>query len=180
MRFRYQCVIIGCIIVYFFSTSGCNSSKNNLLTPMQLDDILFKNIQSIKIGGVETEEYYNLSIEEINILRESIRQGSELIELSSQEMPRPNIYEGTLIFILRWSDHHVSNMIFESQKGYLNIYKDQVHRDKMDKFYSNPQLYYEYIEKYLEGIYRIHVCESFLNYLRDNNLIDHKGHSGSP
>jgi hypothetical protein len=136
------------ILVFTITIVGCK-------TKIGLKDIekqLFKNVVYV---GLSAERIRRLDDKEMEILKRSIGQGSELTEIfNANEVPRFNYKDGIIVFIFEWSDNYSGNLVYESNRNYMYIGKMQVYRNKnfmpgIYKFQPSPE-----IRKLVSHVYR--------------------------
>jgi len=132
-------LLLSVILVLSVNIIGCK-------TEIGLKDIEKELFQNVVYVGISAERIRRLDDTEIEILKKSIGQGSELTEIfNASEIPVRDPKAGNVVFIIEWSDNYSGNLIYDGTKNYMYIDKIQVHRNEhfmpgIYKFRPSPEL----------------------------------------
>lgn len=144
-----QIVLMVCLV---FSVIGCKSKSDDYtMTFEKIDNLLFTKAEYIKLI-TEPSSIRALNDQEIIILRRSIRNATDLIELDDREMPKIDIKQEIIVaFIIKWDDGWSTNLFYDRMNHHMYIYKDQVRfRDKTKYRNLTPEIY----NRIMLGIFR--------------------------
>lgn len=137
--------------------NGCSQREVNLEI---VDELLFENIEIVAISQGFAQNFYDLSEKEIEILRTSIRNGTELSEL--QEDTTSSLQNEVIVFDITKKNKTGGNIIYDEATKYLYIPKVLVH-DKNKREYEKRQSLFN---KYLLGVYRFRPSEEIEELLK--------------
>ena len=128
---------------------GCNN-QNFQMTTHRIEQLLFNDVKQVKMI-VKSQPSRELIIEEIRVLRTSIRNATNLTELDDKDMPDINT-KSIVTFIITWNDCTICNLFYDRDNQNMYLYKDQVRFRDKTKYKIRPGEY----DKLMLGIFRFH------------------------
>lgn len=111
------------------------------------DAVLTKEIESVVLSD-SANGPRKLTNNEIDLLKDIIKNSTELTEISNQETP--DFSNGFATFIVTWNTKEACNLWYEKNSGYCYLYKVNVHLKEEEVHQFDGQ----WKQKYLMGTYR--------------------------
>jgi hypothetical protein len=134
------------IILLLLTITGCEEE----ITPKVISDLIFAD--GIYTAAVlKNSQFQDLSAEEVVILRNSIKNGRELSELTSNDMPDPNSMDYLYIDLTKKNKSGIE-IFYNLKEKYIIIPKTQVHEGKSKKYERQLST----MKKYLNGTYKFY------------------------
>ena len=141
-----KCYIILLLLTMYIS--GCKPDDYTI-DLKKIAQLLFQDVQRVEMI-ITSSKIKTLNNQEINILRNCIRNGMELTEISDKDAPN-FASENFIAFVVTWKDNCSTNIFYDQINHYMYIYKGQVRfRDKTK--YNN--LTVEMYNKIMLGIFK--------------------------
>ena len=146
-KFVFKSIIltISCI-VFIIGLNGCIQREVNLEA---IGELIFDDVEILTLSKDFPRNSYALSANEIEILRNSILNGSELSEYSEDITPK-YFNGGFAVFHITKVNKSGGTLVYEKTSRYMYVRKVLVH-DKHKKDYEKRQSLFN---KYLMGVYK--------------------------
>ncbi|HEX2954614.1 MAG TPA: hypothetical protein VHR47_11620 [Bacillota bacterium] len=120
------------------------------ITLAQIDTSLFSQYESLRISPKTNGESRILTAAEIEILRNSIKNGSQLAEIPNESLSLITTDPSNAVFTIEWSGKEIGNFWFNKTNGYIYINKMSVfHNDLKERYFD-----VNWVKKFVQGAFR--------------------------
>jgi len=140
-------IIVTLISIIIFGSLGCMQNKE--LTLIEIEKLIFTELESVSTIEGFPGRVNVLNDEQIKILRNVIRNGQELIDITNGVVPGVE-EDGNIQFEITKMDRNGINIIYCRRDGFCYVSKIQVNYQEEERYIHQKSL----IDIYLKGIYK--------------------------
>ncbi|MGE5527639.1 MAG: hypothetical protein ACM3X6_00655 [Patescibacteria group bacterium] len=139
-------MLICFLIFLIICIIGCNSRD---VVIKDVERALFSEIHEVWLLKNEDQQRISLGSDKICILREVVRKGTKLVEISQNEFNDRYKKISMMIFGIVRNDMHTMNLFYDYQSNLMYVNKSQIHYKSYAKYIRDKKL----TDKYLLGVY---------------------------
>jgi hypothetical protein len=137
-------------------------NKEPSVTPERIAALLFEDIDAVSffIDG----KLHFLSQKEKKVLKESIENGTDLVDVSADDISQEMSNESNLRFTISWKNGKDSlcYIYFDKVSGYLYFNKEDVYRKSKEQHFFDDK----WINKFLKNGYKLKPSDDFYELLK--------------
>lgn len=154
---------IWCTVAIFLAVLMCSTIKAAVpetVTLQSIEEQLFLGVETITFLSDDPARNLEMTKQEVEALRKTIREGTELGEANYREPGDP-------VFVLTWTAASgvktSTSLAYQKDKDLLFVDKSNVYRSKRDEYLKDPKL----IFIYLSGAYKFRPGKGFGELVRE-------------
>jgi hypothetical protein len=128
--FRKSILLLFSFLIISFSVVSC---KENL-PEVDMEDItklLFEDVIKVWVTPDESSGFRELNQKEVKILYNSVKKGTNLSEVSNEEMSK---VKRTVVFDIQWPKAHGGNLVFDVKTNKIYVYQETVFHNNIKEF----------------------------------------------
>lgn len=146
------------ILIIMLMTTGCSTG----ITLDKIEKLMFTAVTKVAIfQGFPPTKVFTLESNEINILRESIRNGTNLQDIKNETPPIGRESRYFNIDISRYGSS--INLIYDLEMDTMFVSKIEIHYSEKEKIEKS----FELIDKYFNGIYQFKPSPKFREFIKE-------------